>query len=139
MPFPGIIPILGALGALSGKQVAPAAPPFQPGQMPQGGLLGGSQTLGGPSVTDGFMQKIGGIPDISDLVQSAPASDVTAPPVDMPETEGFGEKIGGFMGGMDKTLQSPTKRLGLGLLDQQDPRLALGALLASGLFGGKGG
>ena len=42
-----------------------------------------------------------------------------------------------FGKGIDETLSSPSKQLGIGLLGQIDPRLSLAGLLAGGLFGGK--
>ena len=43
--------------------------------------------------------------------------------------------IGGFFGNLDDTLSSPSQTLGIGLLGQLDPRLALLGLGAGGLLG----
>ena len=43
--------------------------------------------------------------------------------------------FGSFFGNLDQNLQSPSKVLGLGLLNQLDPRLAGLGLFAGGLFG----
>jgi len=58
------------------------------------------------------------------------------------EQSGFGDKFGGFLGGVDDTLQSPAKMLGLGLLGNVNGNLPgvgllLSGLLGSGLFGNK--
>ena len=59
-----------------------------------------------------------------------------------PESLDTEEKSGGFMsgfnnflGGIDQGLQSPSKVLGLGLLNQIDPRLAGAGLLGMGFLG----
>ena len=43
--------------------------------------------------------------------------------------------FGGFFGNLDQNLQSPSKVIGMGLLNQIDPALGAGGLLAGGLFG----
>ena len=139
-------------GSVQGSVPAPA-----PMGMPPG-LLGGDsmKTLSAPTQTP--------IADIAGLAQSASQSDpalampMEGPPqpyIDAnqygkpggpsgpPQTEtpqsGFGDKLGGFFGNIDNTLQSPSKTIGLGLLGNIDPRLGYAGLLASGFFGGKKG
>ena len=138
-------------GSVQGGAPAPA-----PMGMPPG-LLGGDsmKTLSAPTQTP--------TTDIAGLAQSASQSD---PPLAMPmegppegppqpygeygkpggpsgppQTEtpqsGFGDKLGGFFGNIDNTLQSPSKTIGLGLLGNIDPRLGYAGLLASGFFGGQ--
>jgi len=48
---------------------------------------------------------------------------------------GLGDKFGGFFGNLDENLQSPSKIIGLGLLNRLDPRLGLAGLLGGGLLG----
>jgi len=124
---------------LGTTQIAPAAPQFDSGGAPP--------PLGGPSVTEGFQQKLDAPMDIAALVQQAQASanpQMQAPPVD--EKSGFGDKLGEMFGGaidgVDSTLQSPAKMLGLGLLGNVNGNLPgvgllLSGLLGSGLFGNK--
>lgn len=61
----------------------------------------------------------------------------------MPQRQGIGAALGGKIGqftdNLDQTFQSPSKQLGLGLLGQLHPGLALGGLLAGGIFGGRRG
>jgi hypothetical protein len=44
--------------------------------------------------------------------------------------------LSGFANNLDNNLQSPTKVIGMGLLNRIDPKLGLAGLLAGGLFGG---
>ncbi len=146
----------GSAAAGSGKQLGAPAPAFgQGGGSP--GLLGGpslgldpqllellsKQTQPQGGVTEALAQQPqpqtvqapGSNPlGISDTVNALPGvnQDVLG---SLGQEEGGG--LGGFFGNLDQTLQSPSKLLGLGLLNQIDPRLAGGGLLAGGLFGGR--
>jgi len=145
---PATMAMLASFGSsLGGGQLGDIAPPFQPGPSP--GLLGGPPPQANPAI---------GMPDIAGLAQSASQSDPalampmegppqpygqpggpSGPPQDETPQSGFGDKLGGFFGNIDNTLQSPSKTIGLGLLGNIDPRLGYAGLLASGFFGGKKG
>ena len=60
--------------------------------------------------------------------------DLEAKPDKLDRIKGF---LGQFGKGIDATLESPSKQLGIGLLGQIDPRLSLAGLVAGGLFGGR--
>lgn len=77
------------------------------------------------------------------MPQMGPQAPQMGPP-QMPQMGGMGGlmgKIGGgiekFTGNLDKNFASPSKQLGLGLLGQMHPGLALGGLLAGGIFGSR--
>ena len=111
-----ILPML-----MGGQQQVSAAPPVD-----NSGLLGpplGSEGL--PRFKAASSAQIGGV----DAAITPPAS------------EQLGEKAPdnpfiGFFDKLDTNLQSPSKQIGLGLLGQQDPRLAVAGLIAMGLLGG---
>jgi hypothetical protein len=65
---------------------------------------------------------------ISEVAQQGNFGTPTAPP-------GIGDRVGGFFGNLDNTLNSPSKILGLGLLGRLDPSLSILGLLGGGLFG----
>ena len=50
---------------------------------------------------------------------------------------GFMSRFNNFFGNLDQHLESPSKIIGLGLLNQIDPRLTGPALIAGGLFGNR--
>lgn len=56
-----------------------------------------------------------------------------------PPPPNFMGRLGQFADNIDHTFQSPSKQLGLGLLGQIHPGLALGGLLGAGIFGGRRG
>ena len=59
----------------------------------------------------------------------------------MDKLQGMNEQkpsfLSGFANNLDNNLQSPTKIIGMGLLNRIDPKLGLAGLLAGGLLGGK--
>ena len=84
--------------------------------------------------------------DVQPLIRSNPdagtLNEAITPPASeqLPEPKPtLGERASGFLGNIDNTLQSPSRMIGLGLLNNQDPRLAIGALIASGLLGNQDG
>ena len=148
------------MAAGSGKQSGAPAPAFQPGAMGfmPGGLL--SPDTGQPNdFLQNLMNQAKPVPTTieellaqqpqgqQELAAQVPAQDQMGPPgpvVGPPISEqqrqdvapqGFGGKVEGFFGNLDQNLQSPSKVIGMGLLNQIDPRLAAGGLLAGGLFG----
>ena len=121
------------------KQLGAPAPQFQPGE--SGGL-----DLGGPDLasllTNLGQQDQGGVTNALQALPTPPQ--VTELPSVFntdeqnsaltPETSpGF---LGDFFGKLDSNLQSPSKVLGLGLLNRLDPKLGLLGLLSAGIFGG---
>ena len=126
------------------KQLGQAAPAFQPGMTSQTGLGGTLQSeLLKPQGLLSLLQSLNQGPEapISEAVESLPTEQF-GPPDELFES-GPDKKAGikGFLSqfgkGIDETLSSPSKQLGIGLLGQIDPRLSLAGLLAGGLFGGK--
>lgn len=118
MAAAGIIPSL-----IGGKQLGPMAPAIMPQAAATGALT--------PQVTSGLLgaamqQMSQGEPDSSDLV--AQKRDEKRP-----------NFFGGFFENLDQGFQSPSRMIGLGLLNQIDPRLAMGgaAVQGLGLLGGK--
>ena len=142
--FPGILPLAGMLPQLFGQSMGQAAPAFNLGQEAQQGLLGGAPQAdpmqGAPQANP--MQ------DAMGALQSAQAAQdpVTSKPsvfntqqqnAAMPQEPGG---FGGFLGGIDKGLQSPSQMLGLGLLSQlggNSNALPLAGLLGMGLLNRK--
>ena len=152
-------------GIIGSKQLGAAAPAFQSGVsgFQPGGLLGPeddeqnmlSQLMQTQSQAPTSLEELlalqpqgqqeiplappvndtAGIPSLQGMAQQqgqAVGSPGMTPPI---AGGGFGEKVGGFFGNLDQNLQSPSKVIGMGLLGQIDPRLAVGGLLAGGLFG----
>ena len=118
--------LMQALPMMGGQQQQIQPPP-------PAGLLGGQAPKLG-QVAEDFQQKIRD-PNVGTLNEAItlPASEK------VPEKKTMGDRVGGFFGNIDDTFQSPSKVIGLGLLNRQDPNLALAALVASGLLGGKSG
>ena len=117
------------------KQLGAPAPQFQPGE--SGGL-----DLGGPDLvsllTNLGQQDQGGVTNALQALPTEPqegSPDFVGPPNDAAgiEPPGF---LSDFFGKLDSNLQSPSKVLGLGLLNRLDPKLGLLGLLSSGIFGG---
>lgn len=112
----------GAQGLMGQQQIGPAAP------VPQLGM-GAMQRNTPPGL-------LGGAP----MGQSSPIMPGPPAPENDPlaNTGGFGmpDGIGGFFGNMDKTLQSPSKLVGLGLLNRLAPGAGLAGLLGSGFYNG---
>ncbi len=114
---------------IGGKELGAAAPAFQPGQT--GGLL------------DGFQQNIESLPggpspdfDVNSVIGSLRPQEATqapAPPVE--QSQGDQGLLGSFFGGIDQTLQSPSKTIGLGLLGRVSPGLGIAGLGAAGISG----
>lgn len=144
------------------KQLGAAAPAFQPGAMgfQMGGLLDDQTQPAQQMIQQGPQLPYGSIEDLigkpqeqgQELMAQAPAQDQMGPPVGTPSpAEGdmagqMGPPVelagpenqggfGGFFGNLDQNLQSPSKVIGMGLLNQIDPRLGAAGLLAGGLFG----
>ena len=117
--------LMQALPMMGGQQQQIQPPP-------PAGLLGPAPKVG--QVAEDFQQKIRD-PNAGTLnaAITLPASEK------VPEKKTMGDRVGGFFGNIDDTFQSPSKVMGLGLLNRQDPNLALAALVASGLLGGKSG
>ena len=137
---------------LGQKQLGAPAPAFQPGEMlGQAGGLGNIQDeLLKPQGLLSLLQSLNQGPEapISEAVESLPAEQAGPPspqfgPPDELFESGPDKKAGikGFLSqfgkGIDETLSSRSKQLGIGLLGQIDPRLSLAGLLAGGLFGGR--
>lgn len=116
---------------IGGKQLGAAAPPFQPGQAV--GLLGGDAQPRLP-----MMDTIGGATDAVQELQPPIASGLGGPQAGQvqPEPEPQQGFLGDFFGTLDHNLQSPSKVIGMGLLNRIDPRLGMAGLLAGGLLGG---
>ncbi len=126
-----------------GGQFGPAAPVFQPGMsgfQPQGLLGDQSQEATrviqqGPDFTAQSLEELIGRPEQrgQELAPQVTAQDEMGPPEESPMT--LGQRAGGFFGNLDQTLQSPSKVIGMGLLNRIDPRLGAVGLLSGGLFG----
>jgi hypothetical protein len=121
---------------IGGQQVGQAAPPPQ---------LGAPQApLGAKEATDALIRR---------QMQGPPPQQPQMAPPNLPpqmgppspqddplsQPQGIMGKIGGFGRGIDSTLQSPSKMLGIGALSEINPYLGMGGLLAGGLFGGRRG
>lgn len=121
--------LMQALPMMGGQQQQIQPPP-------PAGLLGPVPKVG--QVAEDFQQKIRD-PNAGTLNEAItlPASEKLDR--DDKDDRTIGDRIGGFFGNIDNTIQSPSKLVGLGLLNRQDPNLALAALVASGLLGGKSG
>lgn len=118
MAMPFATPLIGSI--FGTQQVGPAAPAFNMGGGPAMGNLS-SQVAGG------------GLPAL--LNQVAPEMGPPAPVDDAMnevQKQGFFDK---FFNNLDSNLQSPSKVIGLGLLNRLDPRLAGAGLLAGGFLG----
>lgn len=118
--------LMQAMPLLGGGQQQQIAPP------PPTGLLGPIPEVG--QAAEDFQQLVRD-PNAGTLDEAItlPASEK------VPEKPTLSERASGFFGNIDDTFQSPSKVIGLGLLNRQDPNLALAALVASGLLGGKSG
>jgi len=146
--------IAGSLGG--GKQLGGIAPPFQPGGGVQGNFLEDLvKQLGLPSASalsmlagqNNFQPLEAAVtPPASALLGPSQAPDPlmgaggVGPAQVQPQEQGgllggLGDKFGGFFGNLDENLQSPSKIIGLGLLNRLDPRLGLAGLLGGGLLG----
>jgi hypothetical protein len=125
MAFPFALPFLGTAGALlggagllgGGQQALPPAP--VPPQLPAN-----------PVTSSMPFAPIGRSRAAGTLEAALSGTDEK----DEKETKrGFDE----FFGSIDKTLNSPSKVIGLGLLGQLHPALFYAGLLTTGLLGGK--
>lgn len=104
---------------------------------------GGQQQVQAPLPVDNI-GLLGGKVGDSGLRGFRQASNAQIGGIDNLETEPFSKKsegdtpnpFVGFFDKLDTNLQSPSKQIGLGLLGQQDPRLAVAGLIAMGLLGG---
>lgn len=153
MPFD---PLSYALPSLIGqRQLGQAAPPFQPGMGPRvgSGLLGAiNQQATRPILrpSDAVSQldigEVGDEPKAPVGLLSGPQSDSPASLSDLAAENNFGQDFqpdyqnkgffDKFFGNLDQNLQSPSKMIGLGLLNRfGGPPAAIGGLLAGGLFG----
>lgn len=139
MPNPALLASQFLPSIIGQNQLGPAAPAFQPGQM---GLLGGIQQ---PNPIQDILGQIGGIdalqkdnPQLFNIPAPTPPEVEKEPLISGPEKkEGIKGFLSQFGKGIDSTLNSPSKQLGIGLLGQIDPRLGLAGLAAGGLFGGR--
>jgi len=136
------------LNALFGKQLGGQAPAPQPGQSlgVGGGLFDTLQAIQQFAPQQDLAGLIGPLgPQGEELSPQTRPEDFVGSPI-LPEQEGppvsrAGSTeqqqgpFGKFFGNLDQNLQSPSKVLGLGLLNQLDPRLAGLGLFAGGLFG----
>ena len=113
-----LLPMLGGGGQPSPAPLPPPTPPEQPPP------LGGSPTDAPPSQAAPPPQ------DMASLLQSLPPPPAQADPSMM-------DKVGGYFDNINRTMDSPTKMLGMKLLDRQDPRLAMAMMAASGFMGEK--
>lgn len=140
MPFSPLAPAALFSSLLGGQQIAAPAPAITPPQA--GGLGQGSDSLAArlaalsTKTPPNPLQEAISQP-ASEMLGSATAPISAMGPPEAQSEGGFGDKIGGFFGNLDQTLQSPSKTIGLGLLSRIDPRAGLAGLLASGLFGDK--
>lgn len=121
---------------IGSKQLGGIAPAFNQGngigsQVDSTALLDALKV--GRSTPDVPVTPQGGV---SDLVTSKPSVFNTDEQNKELEGPSFGDRFNGFFDNLDQNLQSPSKVIGLGLLNQIDPRLAGAGLLAGGLFGG---
>lgn len=105
---------------MGGQQQATAAPAVD-----NSGLLGPPIGQGLPRFKAASNAQIGGV----DAAITPPASET------LPDKSPANPFIG-FFDKLDNNLQSPSKQIGLGLLGQQDPNLALAGIIAMGLLGG---
>lgn len=141
MPFQSMAGA-GLLSSLiGGQQLGAPAPAPQLGQMgPQS--LGSSdlgRRLAALSSRGNFqpLEQAVSAP-VSEQIQGATQPISMGPPA--PENDplasgGLLGGINGFFSGLDNTLESPSKVLGLGLLSRIGPEAALAGLLAGGLLG----
>jgi len=129
---------------IGGKQLGAAAPPFQPGAGGLGNLLGSGgalESLNQPPITNQLQSLIASAP----ASEAAPAATVGPPgnpaAVGPPESRAGGQEQPGFLnrffGATDETLQSPSKVIGLGLLNQLAPGAGLAGIALSGLLGAR--
>lgn len=109
-------------GLLGSTQIAPAAPP--PNMGPVTGIPTNPEAISALARQNNFGSGIFGSTPVSDLASGSQAGNSNT-------------KGGGFFDNLDKTLSSPSKTLGIGLLGQLDPRLALAGLIASGFMNGR--
>ena len=148
MPFPIALALALASQAIGSKQLGSPAPapnvPGVEGLVGQAGGLGNIQDeLLKPPDLLSLLLNLNQEPEapISEAVESLPTEQF-GPPDELFES-GPDKKAGikGFLSqfgkGIDETLSSRSKQLGIGLLGAIDPRLSLAGLLAGGLFGGK--
>ena len=141
------------------KQLGPMAPVFSGGvsggvanmplvspQPSLAGLLGGGvtdilNTTGLPQSTQTAPAQIPQKPTLqSNGIVSDSLKEASLAEIDNPETGG--NPFQGFLGGLDKGLQSPAQLMGLGLLGQaggNNNMLPLAGLLAMGLLNREGG
>ena len=147
MADPATMALLSSLpGLFGGGQLGAAAPAFQPGMSgfrPRGLLSNEAEEATriiqqGPNVPAMSIEDLIGRPETrgQPLAAQARAEDV-GPPEDRAgeEPPSLGDRVGGFFGNLDQTLQSPSKVIGMGLLNRIDPRLGAVGLLAGGLLG----
>ena len=118
MAMPFATPLIGSL--FGTQQVGPAAPAFNMGGGPAMANLS-TQVAGGglPTLLSQTMPEMGPPAPVDDAVEDV-------------EQKGFFDK---FFSNLDTNLQSPSKVIGLGLLNRLDPRLAGAGLLAGGFLG----
>lgn len=97
--------------------------------------LMGSTQVGAPPVQPepmGLLSGKGGLP--VDLL-GGPDPKPMAPPEGALDTSAEGGMFNSFFDTLDTNLQSPSKLLGLGLLNRVDPRLGGAGLIGMGLLG----
>ena len=128
--------------AMGQKQLAAPAPPVQAPQ-PQGMSLFSPQ--------EELERELGDLSLLGSAATSNPtgvepqAPEPVGPPEAIPtgvipevgppeERAGNGGFFGDLFGSMDNSLQSPSKLIGIGLLNQRNPGLGTGLLAAGGLY-----
>ena len=120
---PWLLPVL-LPSLLGSKQVAPAAPAYQPGPTPGVG-----------NDTENLFMDTPPAPTVGDLTQGLPDWFVQGSTPKPDTTADEQNPIEAIFGNLDSNLQSPSKQLGLGLLGQINPNLPYAGLLAMGLLG----
>ena len=120
---------------IGGQQIGPAAPAFNLGGiMPPVDRL--SPEVGGlPAMLAQVMPQGGAENPVQDAQAGLPEREMMGPPEAQDDPLAGGGFFNSFFNNLDTNLQSPSKVLGLGLLNQINPNLALGGLLAGGLLG----
>lgn len=109
-----------------GQQVGPAAPAFNVGRTAAAGALSPQLASGG----------LGGLlSNVAQQTSEEPSVRQRVEDIQKPKPDFFS----GFFNNLDQGFQSPSRMIGLGLLNQIDPRLAMGgaAVQGLGLLGGK--
>ena len=139
LPIP-LDKLLGLFGGLLGgggdpnAQIRPAVPINLGGG--GGGLFGGQNPLASflPSPTDTIGSNITQVASKGAGEPRQFGDTTTDEPDAGNEPNKFSQFAGKFGDNLNRTLSSPTKTAGLGLLGDMDPRLVYAGLLAAGLF-----